>query len=79
MSEQGKVAIFPLLLSCKQPLLEEVYRPGLAVSGYEFQDQTILLYQALSQMLRHNRNIRQAYFFFQHTCVRTVPLFIAFS
>lgn len=37
MSEQGKVAIFPLLLYCKQPLLGEVYRPALAVSGYEFQ------------------------------------------
>lgn len=51
MSEQGKVAIFPLLLSFKQPLLGEVYRPALAVSGYEFQDQTILLYQPLSQTL----------------------------
>lgn len=51
MSEQGKVAIFPLLLYCKQPLLGEVYRPALAVSGYEFQDQTILLYQPLSQTL----------------------------
>lgn len=37
MSEQGKVAIFSLLLYCKQPLLGEVYRPALAVSGYEFQ------------------------------------------
>lgn len=37
MSEQGKVAIFPLLLYCKQPLLGGVYRPALAVSGYEFQ------------------------------------------
>lgn len=45
MSEQGKVAIFPLLLSCKQPLLEEVYGPALAVSGYEFQNQAILLHQ----------------------------------
>lgn len=37
MSEQGKVAIFPALLYCKQPLHAEVYRPALAVSGYEFQ------------------------------------------
>lgn len=42
MSEQSKVAIFPLLLSCKQPLLGGLYRPALAVSGYEFRDQTIL-------------------------------------
>lgn len=37
MSEQGKVAIFPALLYCKQPLHAEVYRAALAVSGYEFQ------------------------------------------
>lgn len=37
MSEQGKVAIFSFLLYCKQPLLGEVYRAALAVSGYEFQ------------------------------------------
>lgn len=51
MSEKGKMAISPLLLYCKQPLLGEVYRPPLAVSGYEFQDETILSYQPLSQSL----------------------------
>lgn len=36
MSEQGKVAIFPLLLCCKQPLLGEVYGSALKISGYGF-------------------------------------------
>lgn len=39
MSEQGKVAIFPTPLYCKQPLYAKVYKPALAVSGYEFQPQ----------------------------------------
>lgn len=34
-SERGKVAIFPLLFYCKQPLLGEVDAPVLPVSRYE--------------------------------------------
>lgn len=51
MSEQGKVAIFPLLLYCKQPLLGEVHRPALAVSGYEFQTEPSFYISLLSETL----------------------------
>lgn len=60
MSEQGKVAIFPVLLYCKQPLLGEVYRLALAVSGYEFQTKPSFY---ISPFHKRFDIIRQAYFF----------------
>lgn len=60
MSEQGKVAIFPVLLYCKQPLLGEVYGPALAVSGYEFQTKPSF---HISPFHKRFDIIRQAYFF----------------